>query len=226
MNIIELFLGASIVVQFVIVFLLFLSVLSWSIIFQKSKMLTMTKKESKHFNELFWRSKQLSQLYSNVNSKKTNQGLAFIFKEGFKSFSLLYQSQANQSKLAIEGAERSMRLTMNKELDSLEQNLSTLGTIGSISPYIGLFGTVWGIMNAFFALGTDEAKQATLQMVAPHIGEALIATALGLFVAIPAVIAYNRLTQKLREIEQNYYNFIDEFSSLLQRETISVHSGS
>lgn len=221
MNIIELFLGAGLVVQFVMIFLLFFSILSWAIILQKSKMLASARKESKQFSEQFWKTKQLSQLYSGIKTKQ-DKGLAHIFKEGFKNFSLLYQHQIEQSKDAIEGAERAMRLTMNKELDGLEQNLSTLGTIGSISPYIGLFGTVWGIMNAFFALGSDEAKQATLQMVAPHIGEALIATAIGLFAAIPAVLAYNRLTQKLKEIEQQYYNFIDEFSSILQRQTLPV----
>lgn len=226
MNIVELFLNASILVQFVILFLLFFSILSWAIIFQKNKMLSIAEREIKEFDKQFWQTKQLNQLYNDVKNKKNTQGLFLIFKEGLKSFSLLYKNNSTQSSFVIKGAERSMRLAMNKELDRLEQRLSTLSTIGSISPYIGLFGTVWGIMNAFFSLGADGVKQATLQMVAPHIGEALITTAIGLFAAIPAVIAYNNLTQKLREIEQSYYNFIDELLSLLQRETIAAVSTS
>ena len=121
---------------------------------------------------------------------------------------------------ALDGASRSMRLAMNRELDNLELHIPFLGTVGSISPYIGLFGTVWGIMHAFISLG--EVKQATLQMVAPGIAEALIATAIGLFAAIPAVLAYNRLSLRVSRMEQSYLNFIDEFSSILQRQAVAV----
>lgn len=220
MNIIELFINAGFIVQLVMILLLFLSVLSWAIIIQRSKMLAHAKKESEQFEKRFWEAKQLNQLYDKIKTNRET-GSTAIFRNGFKHFTQIYSANPQNAKLALDNADRGMRLIMNKELDYLDKNLSTLNLIGSISPYIGLFGTVWGIMNAFFALGSEGAKQATLQMVAPHIGEALIATAIGLFAAIPAVIAYGRLTQKLREIEQNYYNFIDEFSGILQRETLT-----
>lgn len=221
MNIIDLFLGASLLVQCIMLLLLGFSVVSWAVIFQRSKILNNAKKQVDNFDERFWSSEELNVLYKEAQKDKENiTGTEHIFFSGFKEFSRLCQINPNMPEAALDGASRAMRLSMNRELDALEQNIPFLGTVGSISPYIGLFGTVWGIMHAFIALGA--VKQATLQMVAPGIAEALIATAIGLFAAIPAVMAFNRLTLKVSRMEQNYLNFIDEFSAILQRQAVAV----
>ncbi|WP_392553253.1 protein TolQ [Orbus wheelerorum] len=223
MNIVDLFLGASLLVQFIMLILLAFSVASWAVIFQRSRILSKAKKQIDNFDEKFWSADDLKSLYSEIQKDKENiAGTAHIFYSGFKEFSRLNQINPNMPNAALDGASRAMRLSMNRELDSLEQNIPLLGTVGSISPYIGLFGTVWGIMHAFIALGA--VKQATLQMVAPGIAEALIATAIGLFAAIPAVMAFNRLTLKVSRIEQNFLNFIDEFSAILQRQAVAVRN--
>lgn len=221
MNIIDLFLNASLVVQCIMLLLLAFSVMSWAIIFQRSRVLGQAKKQITLFDDQFWSADDLNSLYVNSQKNKNNiSGTEHIFYSGFKEFTRLYQINPNMAKSALDGASRSMRLAMNRELDNLEQHIPFLGTVGSISPYIGLFGTVWGIMHAFIALGA--VKQATLQMVAPGIAEALIATAIGLFAAIPAVMAFNRLTLRVGRIEQSYLNFIDEFSAILQRQAVAV----
>ncbi|OCG28154.1 protein TolQ [Gilliamella sp. wkB108] len=221
LNIIDLFLHAGILVQGVMLLLLTFSVISWAIIFQRSKILSQAKKQVEQFDNSFWAADELNVLFDKAKFNKEDiSGTEHIFYSGFKEFSRLYQINPNMSEAALDGASRSMRLAMNRELDSLELHIPFLGTVGSISPYIGLFGTVWGIMHAFISLGA--VKQATLQMVAPGIAEALIATAIGLFAAIPAVLAFNRLTLKVSRIEQSYLNFIDEFSAILQRQAVAV----
>nr|WP_218055712.1 protein TolQ [Gilliamella apicola] len=221
MNIVDLFLQAGLLVQCVILLLLMFSVISWAIIFQRTKVLGQAKKQIKQFDNNFWAADELNVLFDKAKfNKEELSGTEHIFYSGFKEFTRLYQINPNMSEAALDGASRSMRLAMNRELDKLELNIAFLGTVGSISPYIGLFGTVWGIMHAFISLGA--VKQATLQMVAPGIAEALIATAIGLFAAIPAVMAFNRLSLKVGRIEQNYLNFIDEFSAILQRQAVAI----
>lgn len=221
LNIIDLFLQAGLLVQGVMLLLLAFSVMSWAIIFQRSKILSKAKKQVEQFDDSFWSAEDLNVLFDKAKfNKEEICGTEHIFYSGFKEFSRLYQINPNMPEAALDGASRSMRLAMNRELDNLELHIPFLGTVGSISPYIGLFGTVWGIMHAFISLGA--VKQATLQMVAPGIAEALIATAIGLFAAIPAVLAYNRLSLSVSRMEQNYLNFIDEFSTILQRQAIAV----
>ncbi|MCX8580454.1 MULTISPECIES: protein TolQ [unclassified Gilliamella] len=221
LNIIDLFLQAGLLVQGVMLLLLAFSVMSWAIIFQRSKILSKAKKQVEQFDDSFWSAEDLNVLFDKAKfNKEEICGTEHIFYSGFKEFSRLYQINPNMPEAALDGASRSMRLAMNRELDNLELHIPFLGTVGSISPYIGLFGTVWGIMHAFISLGA--VKQATLQMVAPGIAEALIATAIGLFAAIPAVLAYNRLSLSVSRMEQNYLNFIDEFSTILQRQAVAV----
>lgn len=221
MNIIDLFLQAGFLVQGVMLLLLIFSVMSWAFIFQRSSILSKAKKQVDQFDNSFWSADDLNVLFDKAKfNKEEICGTEHIFYSGFKEFSRLYQINPNMPEAALDGASRSMRLAMNRELDNLELHIPFLGTVGSISPYIGLFGTVWGIMHAFISLG--EVKQATLQMVAPGIAEALIATAIGLFAAIPAVLAYNRLSLRVSRMEQSYLNFIDEFSSILQRQAVAV----
>ncbi|MBI0005668.1 protein TolQ [Gilliamella apis] len=221
MNIIDLFLQAGLLVQGVMLLLLMFSVMSWAFIFQRSSVLSKAKKQVEQFDNSFWAADDLNVLFDKAKfNKEEICGTEHIFYSGFKEFSRLYQINPNMPEAALDGASRSMRLAMNRELDNLELHIPFLGTVGSISPYIGLFGTVWGIMHAFISLG--EVKQATLQMVAPGIAEALIATAIGLFAAIPAVLAYNRLSLRVSRMEQSYLNFIDEFSSILQRQAVAV----
>lgn len=221
LNIIDLFLQAGLLVQGVMLLLLAFSVMSWAIIFQRSKILSKAKKQVEQFDDSFWSADDLNVLFDKAKfNKEEICGTEHIFYSGFKEFSRLYQINPNMPEAALDGASRSMRLAMNRELDNLELHIPFLGTVGSISPYIGLFGTVWGIMHAFISLGA--VKQATLQMVAPGIAEALIATAIGLFAAIPAVLAYNRLSLSVSRMEQNYLNFIDEFSTILQRQAVAV----
>lgn len=223
MNIIDLFLKAGLFVQIVMIILLGFSVVSWAIIFKKNKMLGMARKESEVFEDKFWSGVDLSTLYKEFETKKDElSGNEQIFHDGFREFIRLRQIGSHDSKVIIEGSVRTMRLAMNREMELLETHIPFLGTVGTISPYIGLFGTVWGIMNAFIALG--EVKQATLQMVAPGIAEALIATAMGLFAAIPAVMAYNRLMLKVSRLEQSYFNFIDEFTAILNRQTLATEN--
>jgi len=210
LNFLDLFLKASIVVQLVIVILISFSIISWAIIIQRSRILTSALKEANTFEDRFWSGEDLNKLYEVLTGSEQ------IFFVGFKEFSRLKQVNADAPEAIIKGTTRAMNLAMNREVESLESRVPFLATVASVSPYIGLFGTVWGIMHAFMAL--SGAKQATLQMVAPGIAEALIATAIGLFAAIPAVMAYNRLSLRVNAIEQNYGNFIDEFTTILHRQ--------
>jgi biopolymer transport protein TolQ len=220
MNIYSLFMEASLLVKLVMLVLVVFSVMSWAIIIQRTKILSSLKREAEAFEDKFWTSEDLSQLYQEASSRRqTIQGAEHIFYSGFKEFKRLVQAKNRSQDAIIEGASRAMRITFNREIESAENQIPILGTIGSISPYIGLFGTVWGIMNAFIALGSVE--QATLKMVAPGIAEALIATAIGLVAAIPAVMAYGRLSLRVSKLEQNYDNFMEEFITILYRQPLS-----
>ncbi|PCJ47890.1 MAG: protein TolQ [Gammaproteobacteria bacterium] len=225
MSIWGLVLDASFIVQGVMLLLLVISVMSWAIIFQRSKLLKAAKINISHFEEKFWSGIDLSKLFSELNMRHNGaEGIEKVFQAGYKEFARLRQQPATSPEAVMDGAQRSMRVTQSREIENLETNLSFLATVGSTSPYIGLFGTVWGIMNSFISLGS--VKQATLAMVAPGIAEALIATAMGLFAAIPAVIAYNRFANNLERIENLYENFVEEFTGILHRKAHSSKAAS
>ena len=216
----ELFWEASILVKAVMLILLSMSVASWAMIFHRSKALTQANEASKRFEDRFWSGIDLSKLYKESDARKNNiQGMELIFHAGFKEYVRIHNADQNNTDAIMDGSYRTMRVALSREVDELEVHLNNLATIGSISPYIGLFGTVWGSMSSFIALGA--VQQATLAMVAPGIAEALIATAMGLFAAIPAVIAYNRFSDQVMRIENNYANFMEEFSSILHRQTLA-----
>ena len=179
---------ASILVQFVMLILLIFSIMCWAMIFQRRKILKTAALELKAFEDKFWSGADLSKLYSEISAKPQVQGIETLFIAGFKEFARLRKSHIDNPQIIVDGTHRAMRVALSREVDSLETHLPFMATVGSISPYIGLFGTVWGIMTSFVALGA--VKQATLAMVAPGIAEALIATAMGLFAAIPAVIFF------------------------------------
>ena len=213
---IDLILNASLVVQLVMLILVVASVVSWTMIFNKRLLLKHSKNDADMFEERFWSSEDLSPLYNRITAGRyESSGMEKIFGAGYKEFSRLQKQESIDPEAVLDGAQRSMRIAMNKEVDHLETNLSFLATVGSTSPYIGLFGTVWGIMNSFQALGT--VQQATISMVAPGISEALVETAMGLFAAIPAVIAYNRYSNDVERLINRYDNFLEEFSSILHR---------
>lgn len=223
MNILDLFLKASLLVKLIMLILICFSVASWAIIIQRTRILNAATRDAEAFEDKFWSGVELSRLYQESQARRDSlTGSEQIFYAGFKEFARLHRANQHAPESVIEGALRAMRIPMNRELEALENHISFLGTVGSISPYIGLFGTVWGIMHAFIALGA--VKQATLQMVAPGIAEALIATAIGLFAAIPAVMAYNRLNQRVNKLEQNYGNFMGEFTAILHRQAFSSDS--
>jgi biopolymer transport protein TolQ len=210
----DLILQASLIVQFVMALLVGASVVSWAIIFRKQQLLGAERQSADRFEEQFWSGGDLAALYKSLESGSPT-GMAGVFVAGFREFSRLRKQASIPSGQLLEGSRRAMRVAQLRETDRLEQNLSMLATIGSTSPYVGLFGTVWGIMSAFQGLG--NVQQATLAMVAPGIAEALIATAMGLFAAIPAVVAYNRYADQVGRLELRYDAFMEEFSTILQR---------
>ncbi len=216
LSILHLITNASVLVQAVMALLLIISIMSWTIIFQKMRALKRAKEEAMAFENRFWSGSDLATLYRDVNANEDSQGLENIFKSGFKEFVRLRKQGGIEAMAVLEGSQRSMRVELSREIDALENKLPFLATVGSTSPYIGLFGTVWGIMNSFRALG--NVHQATLALVAPGIAEALIATAMGLFAAIPAVIAYNRYSNDVERLIARYTVFMEEFSSILQRQ--------
>ncbi len=216
MSILSLVMGASFVVQFVLLILLAASFASWNIIFTKRRLIRRTKSASDDFEASFWSGGDLNTLYRSASRQKGgSSGMASIFESGFREFNRVTAQGDVQPDKVVDECRRAMRVSQMREVDRLEQSLATLATIGSTSPYVGLFGTVWGIMNSFRALG--NVQSATLAMVAPGIAEALVATAMGLFAAIPAVIAYNRYADKVVRLEIRYDGFMEEFSSILQR---------
>jgi biopolymer transport protein TolQ len=216
MSILGLLLEASLPVQVVILLLALASLVSWSIIFTKRRLIRRTKDSSDDFEASFWSGGDLNTLYnSTTRDRAGNVGMASIFESGFREFNRAMQAGGINADKVVEECRRAMRVAQMREVDRLEQSLATLATIGSTSPYVGLFGTVWGIMTAFMNLG--NVQTATLAVVAPPIAEALIATAMGLFAAIPAVIAYNRYADQVVRLEYRYDGFTEEFSSILQR---------
>jgi biopolymer transport protein TolQ len=214
LSIVRLVLDASPVVQAVMGLLLLASLMSWTIIFRKRSLLSKAHDEAETFESSFWKGGDLTALYRQIEGRGGATGMSSIFEFGFREFARLKQSGIPPEQL-LEGSRRAMRVGQLKELERLEESLANLATIGSTSPYVGLFGTVWGIMSSFVALG--GVQQATLAMVAPGIAEALIATAIGLFAAIPAVIAYNRYADQVSRLELRYDAFMEEFSTILQR---------
>ncbi len=214
-----LFLNASFLVKGVMLFLLAVSVVSWTLILQRWKLFSSAKQGIGQFEEMFWSGAELSKLYHTLMAERREedtQGSESLFLAGFKEYVRLRRQPNIQPDAIIEGSQRSMRVALSKEMERLERHLSFLATVGSVSPYIGLFGTVWGIMNSFRGLGS--AQQATLSMVAPGISEALVATAMGLFAAIPAVIAYNRYSHRLQWLANRYDIFVEEFTGILYRQ--------
>jgi biopolymer transport protein TolQ len=210
----DLILQASLIVQFVMALLAGASVVSWAIILRKRQLLRAERAAADRFEEQFWSGGDLAALYKALESGSPT-GMVGVFVAGFREFSRLRKQVGIAGGQLLEGSRRAMRVAQLRETDRLEENLSTLATIGSTSPYVGLFGTVWGIMSAFQGLG--NVQQATLAMVAPGIAEALIATAMGLFAAIPAVVAYNRYADQVGRLELRYDAFMEEFSTILQR---------
>lgn len=218
MSIMQLVIDASPVVQAVMIILLIASILSWALIIGKSRQLRRARLLAEEFEEDFWGSSDISGTYSQLTMRRgTLDGLERIFEAGFSEFGRLRRKTSNDE-VIMDGSGRAMRIAVSREADIVEQHLPFLASVGSVSPYIGLFGTVWGIMNSFTALG--NVQQATLAMVAPGIAEALIATAVGLFAAIPAVIFYNRFATDIDRLLNRYENFSEEFSTVLQRQAI------
>ncbi|MDO8253847.1 protein TolQ [Shewanella algae] len=217
---IGLFMQASLLVKLVMLTLLSLSIASWAVIIQRRKLLNAARHNAERFEQKFWSGVDLNRLYQELSARQdSNSGLEAMFVSGFKEYARLSKLNGRVPEAIMDGSYRAMRISLSKELDKLETHLPLLATIGSTSPYIGLFGTVWGIMNSFIALGAVE--NATLAMVAPGIAEALIATAMGLFAAIPAVIAYNRFSTQVEKVESSYANFMEEFSGILHRQAYS-----
>lgn len=221
MSIWSLVVNASVVVQLVMLMLVLASLLSWVMIFQRHFFLRRTKKALMNFEERFWSGVDLSALYREVNQHPNPDcGAENIFRAGLKEYTRLTQQRTADPDAVMEGVQRGMRVAMSREEDKLEHHLPFLASVGSVSPYIGLFGTVWGIMNSF--RGLANVHQATLASVAPGISEALVATAIGLFAAIPAVIAYNRFSAKAENLLGSYETFADEFSAVLHRRVYAV----
>ena len=211
---------ASPVVQCVLILLMAASVASWTIIIQRLRYFKQIRNDANAFQKSFWASDNLQEFFQHLNKSKDLSGLARVFHAGFNEFQRLHETAGFKAQASMDGAQRAMRIASTQEIDVLEQHLGFLATVGSTSPYVGLFGTVWGIMSAFRALGT--AGQATIAMVAPGIAEALIATAIGLFAAIPAVVAYNRFSNQLEQINGQYETFQEEVAAIFHREAFQA----
>lgn len=216
LSIFRLVMQASLLVQLVMLLLLLASVLSWFLIFHKHKLLKQAAADALRFEDEFWSGSDLSEIFTKLNRRRTDrEGMEKVFETGFAEFARSFKHPGDPA-FMMASIQRSMKVALSREEEKLEANLSVLATIGSISPYVGLFGTVWGIMSSFIALG--NVQHATLAMVAPGIAEALIATAMGLFAAIPAVIAYNRFADLVERLVGRYENFAEEFATILQRQ--------
>ena len=223
LSIVSLILNASLLVQLVMAILLIVSVVSWVMIIQRGIYLRNAEVDYKNFEDTFWSGVDLNNLYRELSQLAQEnggtQGVENVFRAGFREFSRLNSGDGVDPDAVMEGTDRAMRVALSREEEKLSANLAFLASVASVSPYIGLFGTVWGIMNSF--RGLAMVQQATLATVAPGISEALIATAMGLFAAIPAVLAYNRFAAKVETINACYETFAEEFSSILHRQ---VHS--
>lgn len=218
MSIFSLVAGASLPVQMVLVVLIATSLFSWWYIFIKLATIKQAESNAEDFEKAFWSGGDLNKLFEGLSSSRRKpQGMASIFDAGFREY-VRHKQQTNMDVSDVmEGSRRAMRAAYNRELDDLDAHLPFLASVGSVSPYIGLFGTVWGIMNAF--RGLSNVAQATLSQVAPGIAEALVATAIGLFAAIPAVIAYNRFASSVDRLSVRYESFMEEFTNILQRKS-------
>ncbi|MFO7581386.1 protein TolQ [Guyparkeria sp.] len=216
-SVVELITGASLPVQLVLIILVLASIASWALIIHKARVYKRAVARVRRFEGSFWAGGSLNDFYDRISREaRAREGHEAVFEAGFREFQRLRQAEERSHGQIIDGVERAMNVAQNRQIDQLEEGVPFLATVGSVSPYVGLFGTVWGIMSAFMNLGTMQS--ATLAAVAPPIAEALIATAMGLFAAIPAVIAYNRYTQRIDWLSGRYENFIDEFLGLLQRQ--------
>lgn len=215
------FADASPLVKAVMLMLFIVSMISWTFILQRWRVIKHSQQEAQQFEDTFWSGTELNKLYQKIEAREASQrGMAGIFYAGFREFVRLRRQGGITPGAIIEGVQRGMRIAQSREVDKLELHLNFLATVGSTAPYVGLFGTVWGIMTSFRALGS--VQQASIAMVAPGISEALIATAMGLFAAIPAVIAYNRYANSVERLINQFDTFQDELSSILYRQ---VHSG-
>ena len=216
LSFLSLIMGASIPVQIVMLILIFASLFSWKYIFIKIKTIKAAEEDAEEFEKYFWAGAQLKQLYDSASAMGANiGGLKAIFKAGYKEYIVARSNDQKLDKQTKDSVRRAMQVAYNRELDALERHLPFLASVGSVSPYIGLFGTVWGIMNSF--IGLSNVAQSTLAQVAPGIAEALIATAIGLFAAIPAVIAYNRFAAKVDRLAIRYESFMEEFINNVDR---------
>jgi biopolymer transport protein TolQ len=216
LSIITLVANASVLVQLVMLALLLASMFSWYYIFLKHFQLKRAANQAEEFEKQFWSGTELSALYQRATGSRNAGSLERIFEAGFREFSKLTRQPGADVAAVMDGTRRGMRATYQREMDRLESHLAFLASVGSVSPYVGLFGTVWGIMNAF--RGLANVAQATLGHVAPGIAEALIATAMGLFAAIPAVVAYNRFAGDVNRLAIRFDSFMEEFSNILQRQ--------
>jgi len=220
LSFVHLIANASTLVQLIMLLLLIASVISWAVIFRKWRELQDARVAMNNFESTFWAGTDLAELHRRLNAAgEVLRGAAGIFDAGITSYLRLAKKEGVSHGERIDATRRAMRVTLNRETDLLENHLPYLATVGSISPFVGLFGTVWGIMNSFSALG--NVSQATLGMVAPGIAEALVATAMGLFAAIPAVIAYNRYVTDVEKLVNRYDNFLEEFSAVLHRQSLA-----
>jgi biopolymer transport protein TolQ len=219
-SIVQLVLHASFVVQVVMAGLMLASLASWTVIFGKLFGLRRTKAANDEFEREFWAGRNLNDLYTDATKRVGDAPMERIFASGMREFFKLREKRVTDTGALLDGARRAMRASFQRELDAIESNLSFLASVGSVSPYVGLFGTVWGIMHAF--IGLSNMTQVTLATVAPGIAEALVATAIGLFAAIPAVIAYNRFARDIDRIAGQLESFIEEFSNILQRNAGAV----
>jgi biopolymer transport protein TolQ len=217
MSIISLIANASFVVQLVMLLLVVASVTSWVIIVQRWRLIAATREQLNEFEERFWSGIDLNQLYKECQQNPEPIGVENVFTSGLKEFGKIRQQVPDEADSIMEGTQRAMRIAISRETEVLENHLSFLATVGSTSPYVGLFGTVWGIMHSFQGLAV--MKQATIASVAPGISEALVATAMGLLAAIPAVIFYNRFTTRVDQLVTGMQTFGEEFSSILYRQT-------
>jgi biopolymer transport protein TolQ len=216
LSVLTLILEASLPVQLVMLLLIIISILSWTVIFKKWQSIGRARRETESFEKTFWSGGDLMGIYKQAENGELPGCLPKIFEAGMREFLKNRSGAVSDSAAMIDGARRSMRAAFQRELDGLERNLPFLASTGSVSPYIGLFGTVWGIMHAF--TGLANVQQATLASVAPGIAEALVATAIGLFAAIPAVVAYNRYATDIDRLSIRFEGFIEEFSNILQRQ--------
>ncbi len=215
LSFVSMVMNASIAVQAVMALLALLSLWSWWTIFQKLFQLSSAKRDADRFEDEFWKGGDLAELFQKSSQSRNGGGLEHIFTAGFREYAK-HRRQGSSPTLTLDAARRAMRAAYQREVDALEAHLSGLASVGSVSPYIGLFGTVWGIMNAF--RGLANVAQATLAQVAPGIAEALIATAIGLFAAIPAVVAYNRYSHDIERLANRFESFMEEFSNILHRQ--------